>query len=57
MGQESSTPVDESTPPETLKARSLEAVASYISEGRARKIVLMVSHTTSGGPEISSAGS
>ncbi|KAL9595439.1 MAG: hypothetical protein Q9179_004980 [Wetmoreana sp. 5 TL-2023] len=41
MGQESSTPVDESTPPQTLKARSVEAVASYIKEGRAKKIVLM----------------
>lgn len=43
MGQESSTPVDESTPPQTLNARSIEAIASYIKEGRAKKIVLMVS--------------
>ncbi|KAL8738761.1 MAG: hypothetical protein Q9181_000516 [Wetmoreana brouardii] len=41
MGQESSTPVDESTPPQTLKTRSVEAVASCIKEGRAKKIVLM----------------
>ncbi|KAL8674000.1 MAG: hypothetical protein Q9168_001585 [Polycauliona sp. 1 TL-2023] len=41
MGQESSTPVDESTLPQTLSARSVEAVASYIKEGRAKKIVLM----------------
>lgn len=43
MGQESSTPVDESTPPQALNARSIEAIASYIKEGRAKKIVLMVS--------------
>ena len=42
MGQESSTPIDENTPPQTLNARSIEAVASYIREGRAKKIVLMV---------------
>ncbi|KAL8689056.1 MAG: hypothetical protein Q9218_005181 [Villophora microphyllina] len=41
MGQESSTPMDESTPPQTLSARTLDAVASYIREGRAKKIVLM----------------
>ncbi|KAI4202683.1 MAG: hypothetical protein LQ350_002349 [Teloschistes chrysophthalmus] len=41
MGQESSTPVDESTAPETLSARTLDAVASYIREGHAKKIVLM----------------
>ncbi|KAI4111003.1 MAG: hypothetical protein LQ339_001005 [Xanthoria mediterranea] len=43
MGQESSTPVDESTPPQTLNVRSIEGIASYIKEGRAKKIVLMVS--------------
>ncbi len=43
MGQESSTPIDETTPPQTLNDRSIEAVASYIKEGRAKKIVLMVS--------------
>ncbi|KAL8873642.1 MAG: hypothetical protein Q9174_000920 [Haloplaca sp. 1 TL-2023] len=41
MGQESSTPVDEDTPPQTLYARTLDAVASYIKEGRAKKIVVM----------------
>ena len=43
MGQESSTPVDENTPPQTLHGRTLDAVASYIKEGRAKKIVVMVS--------------
>ncbi|KAL8805933.1 MAG: hypothetical protein Q9223_003905 [Gallowayella weberi] len=43
MGQEASTPVDESTPPQTLNARTIDAVAAYIKEGRAKQIVLMVS--------------
>ncbi|KAL8799607.1 MAG: hypothetical protein Q9182_005758 [Xanthomendoza sp. 2 TL-2023] len=43
MGQESSTLVDESTPPQTLNARTIDAVATYISEARAKKVVLMVS--------------
>ena len=42
MGQEQSSPIDESTPPQTLKARSVEAVAKYILSGRAEKIVVMV---------------
>ncbi|KAL8781096.1 MAG: hypothetical protein Q9213_006154 [Squamulea squamosa] len=41
MGQESSTPVDEAIPPQTLSARSVEALASYIKEGRPKKILLM----------------
>lgn len=41
MGQETSTPVCESTPTQALEARTVEAVASYIKEGRARKIVVM----------------
>ncbi|KAL8728145.1 MAG: hypothetical protein Q9166_005595 [cf. Caloplaca sp. 2 TL-2023] len=41
MGQEASTTVDEATSPQTLNARTVEAVASYIKEGRAKKIVLM----------------
>ena len=47
MGQEASTLVDESTPTETLKERSIEAVASYINGGRAKKIVVMASHMLS----------
>ncbi|KAL8767527.1 MAG: hypothetical protein Q9209_005991 [Squamulea sp. 1 TL-2023] len=42
MGQESSTPVDDTTRPQTLNARSLEAIASYIKKGRPKKILLMV---------------
>lgn len=43
MGQESSSLVDEKVSPETLSERSLDAVASLIRNGRARKIVVMVS--------------
>ena len=43
MGQEESRLVDDKTPPETLKSRTLEAVAQYIKDGRARRIVVMVS--------------
>lgn len=42
MGQEESRLIDEKTPPETLKSRTLEAVAEYIKDGRARRIVVMV---------------
>ena len=42
MGQEASSLIDESTPPETLTDRSVDAVASYIRAGKARKIVVMV---------------
>ena len=42
MGQESSTPIDEHVPPETLDARTVEAVAKFINDGRAQKIVVMV---------------
>ena len=43
MGQDSSTPVDEHTPPESLEARTVEAVAKFIKEDKAKKIVVMVS--------------
>ena len=42
MGQEASSPIDESVPPTTLRERSLDAVASLIQVGRARKIVVLV---------------
>jgi NAD-dependent histone deacetylase SIR2 len=41
MGQEHSSLVDDDTPAETLRERSLEAVAEYINSGRARRIVVM----------------
>lgn len=48
MGQDASTPIDESTPPRTLNARTVEAVASYIKDGHAKKIVVMVSQVIGG---------
>jgi NAD-dependent histone deacetylase SIR2 len=43
MGQEESRIVDENTPPDTLESRTIEAVAKYIKDERAKKIVVMVS--------------
>ena len=43
MGNESSTPVDESVPPTTLYARNLDGVARYIKERDVKRIVVMVS--------------
>jgi NAD-dependent histone deacetylase SIR2 len=43
MGQDESRVVDADQPPQTLKARTLEALAQYIKDGRAQKIVVMVS--------------
>lgn len=42
MGNESSTPVDEHTPPVTLKARTIESVAEYIKKNDVKRIVIMV---------------
>lgn len=42
MGNEESTMVDPSTRPTTLSARNTEALAKYIQEGKARKIVVLV---------------
>jgi hypothetical protein len=43
MGNEESRVVDPDTPPQTLKARTVEALAQYIKDGRAKQIVVMVS--------------
>ena len=40
MGQEHSL-IDHDTPTETLRERSLEAVAEYIKSGKVRRIVVM----------------
>lgn len=42
MGNESSTLVDENSPPMTLESRSIEALAKYIKEKNVRRIVVMV---------------
>jgi NAD-dependent histone deacetylase SIR2 len=42
MGQDESRPqVDDSVPPETLSARTLEAVADYINSGEVKKVVVL----------------
>ena len=48
MGQDSSTLVDDNTPPETLQARNVDAVAKYINNGRKKRIVVMVVNSLSG---------
>jgi NAD-dependent histone deacetylase SIR2 len=42
MGNEESTMVDPSTQPFTLKQRTTEALAQYIKDGKAKKIVVLV---------------
>jgi hypothetical protein len=46
MGNEASTPIDDSVPPTTLKSRTLDSVAKYILEKDVRKIVVLVSEKT-----------
>ncbi len=41
MGNQSSSPIDPSVEPETLRERSLPAVADYIRDGDVRRIVVM----------------
>jgi NAD-dependent histone deacetylase SIR2 len=47
MGNEESRVVDPDTPPQTLNARTVEALAQYIKDGRAKQIVVMVRYTSS----------
>ncbi|MCJ1395851.1 Sir2 histone deacetylase Hst2 [Xylographa bjoerkii] len=57
MGQESSSLVDEHTPPKTLDARSIEAVANFIIEAKVEKIVVMTGagiSTSAGIPDFRS---
>lgn len=57
MGQEQSSPIDDRTPPQTLKERSVDSVAKYIKEGRAKKIVVMTGagiSTSAGIPDFRS---
>ncbi|MCJ1430665.1 Sir2 histone deacetylase Hst2 [Xylographa pallens] len=48
MGQEASSFVDEDVPPQTLDARSVEAVAEFIIDAKVEKIVVMVGYSTFG---------
>jgi NAD-dependent histone deacetylase SIR2 len=57
MGNEGSSPIDESTPPTTLSGRTLDALASYIKSGKVKKIVVMTGagiSTSAGIPDFRS---
>ena len=57
MGQEESRPVDASTRPETLSARSLEAVAKFLTSSKCRRVVVMTGagiSTSAGIPDFRS---
>jgi NAD-dependent histone deacetylase SIR2 len=57
MGQEESSPIDESVPPTCLTSRNLEGVAEYIRAGKARTITVMVGagiSTSAGIPDFRS---
>ncbi|PSN61405.1 NAD-dependent deacetylase sirtuin-2 [Corynespora cassiicola Philippines] len=57
MGQEESHVVDDDTPTRTLEARTIEALAKYIKDGKARNIVVMTGagiSTSAGIPDFRS---
>uniref|UniRef100_A0A2D3ULS3 NAD-dependent protein deacetylase n=1 Tax=Ramularia collo-cygni TaxID=112498 RepID=A0A2D3ULS3_9PEZI len=57
MGNEESSPVNESVEPQALTDRTIEAVGEYIKSGRARKIVVMTGagiSTSAGIPDFRS---
>lgn len=57
MGNESSTPIDESVPPVTLKARTIEAVAEYMRQKNFKRVVVMTGagiSTSAGIPDFRS---
>ncbi|KAK5114547.1 hypothetical protein LTR62_002482 [Meristemomyces frigidus] len=57
MGNEESTPMDESVSPQTLHSRTLEAVAEHIKSGRVKNVVVMTGagiSTSAGIPDFRS---
>ncbi|USW56103.1 Putative Sirtuin family, DHS-like NAD/FAD-binding domain superfamily [Septoria linicola] len=57
MGNEESTPIDESTPPQTLAGRTLDALAEYIKSGKCKDVVIMTGagiSTSAGIPDFRS---
>ncbi|KAF2101622.1 NAD-dependent histone deacetylase SIR2 [Rhizodiscina lignyota] len=57
MGQDASSPVDETVPPETLETRTIDGVARYIKDGKAKRIVVMTGagiSTSAGIPDFRS---
>ncbi|SMR56526.1 unnamed protein product [Zymoseptoria tritici ST99CH_3D1] len=57
MGNESSSPLDESIPPSTLSGRTIDALASYIKSGQCKKVVVMTGagiSTSAGIPDFRS---
>lgn len=57
MGNEESSPIDESVEPKTLTGRTIESVGDYIKSGRAQKVVVMTGagiSTSAGIPDFRS---
>lgn len=57
MGQDPSTPVDESVPPTTLQSLTVEGVADLLKSGRAKRVVVMAGagiSTSAGIPDFRS---
>lgn len=57
MGQEESSPIDESVPPTVLTSRNLDGIAEYIRAGKARTLTIMVGagiSTSAGIPDFRS---
>lgn len=57
MGQDNSSPIDESVPPQTLAGRTVEALAEYITSGKVKNVVVMTGagiSTSAGIPDFRS---
>ncbi len=44
MGNESSVPIEDDVPSQTLESRTLDGVAKYIKDKKPRRVVVMVRH-------------